>query len=276
MRASADFVRTASLSASYEETTWPSRTTSVVRSLRLPMRCSARRARCSSGKSSSTVMAVRNPRPPRFTGKSGISRRPMARAAESSVPSPPSTTMRSQPSGTDSRGRPGTPAYSAEFSSMRALMPRALSHSSTLGTSSRAPSEPGLETIPTVLMMGIKEELLVSFRAENRAVHDLRFESEFSHGPGHPPAGRLVQLGLADNPAFSHLALAYFKLRLDQYNHSAAGLEKRDGGGQNERHRDEADVAGEQVHPLADLVEREFASVDALVDNYARIGADGP
>ena len=73
------------------------------------MRCSLRSARSSSGYNSSTVIAVRKPSPPRFTGNSGISRRPMARAAESSVPSPPSTITMSQASGTSSRGMPATP-----------------------------------------------------------------------------------------------------------------------------------------------------------------------
>ena len=75
MRAIELLVRTASFKASKLATTSPPRTTSAVISLRLAMRCSPRRARSSSGYSSSTVMAVRKPRPPRFTGNSGISRR---------------------------------------------------------------------------------------------------------------------------------------------------------------------------------------------------------
>src|SRR5262245_32618069 len=103
--------------------------------------------------------------------------------------------------------------------------------------------------IPTVLMMGMEEKLLVSFRAENGTVHDLRFESEFARGPGHPFAGRLVQFGLADNPSFAHLALTYFKLRFDQYNHLPFSLEQRNRRRQDQSHRNEADVARNQGGP---------------------------
>src|ERR1035437_580566 len=82
MRAIELLVRTTSFKVSKLATTSPERATSAVISLRLAMRCSPRRARSSSGYSSSTVMAVRKPSPPRLTGNRGISRRPMARAAE--------------------------------------------------------------------------------------------------------------------------------------------------------------------------------------------------
>src|ERR1043166_6031506 len=155
-------------------------------------------------------------------------------------------------------------------------MPRACSHSISLGTMSRAASDPGLEMTPAVLMMGIEEELPVSFRAEDGAVHDLRFESEVAHRLDHPPAGRLMQFGVANNAALAHLALSDFKLRFDPYNHLPAGLEQRRRGRQNQRHGDEADVAGDESGLLADPIERELTGVDALVEDDARVGAERP
>src|ERR1019366_9241521 len=197
----------------------------AVINLRLAMRCSPRRARSSSGKTSSTVMAVRKPRPPRFTGNRGISRRPMARAAESSVPSPPSTINMSQVSGTRSRVRPAIPPADMPVSpSMRTVMPRWRSHSISLGTKSAAAAEFGLDMMPTVLMTGIEEKLLVPFGAGDRAFHNSGLEPDFAHGPFHFLASRPVQFRLANDAALAHLALAHFKLRFDQYNHLPGGL----------------------------------------------------
>ena len=54
------------------------------------------------GSISSSVVAVRNPSPPRLTPRIGTPRSPMARAMDSSVPSPPSTTRRSTSPGSSS------------------------------------------------------------------------------------------------------------------------------------------------------------------------------
>src|ERR1039457_3583192 len=72
MRAMSNLLSTASFRASYEETTWLPRWTSVFKRRRLATRCSPRKARSNSGKSSSMVMAVRKPRAPRLTGKRGV------------------------------------------------------------------------------------------------------------------------------------------------------------------------------------------------------------
>src|SRR5271169_4732002 len=225
MRAMELLVSTASFKASKLATTSPPRTTSAVMSLRLAMRCSPRRARSSSGYNSSTVMAVRKPSPPRFTGKRGISRRPMARAAESSVPSPPSTITMSQVSVTCSRLRPATPpAYMPVCSSMRTVMPRLFSHSISLGTRLPAAGEFGLEMMPTVLMTGIEEKLLVPFGAGDGTFDDVGLESDFAHGAFDFFASRPVQFGIANDAALAYLAPAHFKLRFDQYNHLPAGL----------------------------------------------------
>jgi hypothetical protein len=68
-------------------------------------------------------------------------------------------------------------------------------------------------------MMGIEEELLVPFGAEDRAVHDTGLESQIPHGAGHPLASGLVELRVANDAALANLPLSHFKLRFDQYNH---------------------------------------------------------
>src|SRR5438094_609357 len=102
-------------------------------------------------------------------------------------------------------------------------MLRLLNHSINPGTISAAASELGLETMPTVLMMGIQEEFLVAFGPQNRAFHDAGFKSAFPHSSFHLFTSGLVELRLANNTALPHLALTHFKLRLDQYNHLPAG-----------------------------------------------------
>src|ERR1035438_8468159 len=101
---------------------------------------------------------------------------------------------------------------------MRATMPRSSSHCKSLGTNATAACVFGLETTPTVLMVGIEEKLLVPFGAEDGAVHDAGFESKSPHGAGHPLAGGLMELRVANDAALANLPLPYFKLRLDQYN----------------------------------------------------------
>jgi hypothetical protein len=64
-------------------------------------------------------------------------------------------------------------------------------------------------------MAGMKKELLVAFGAQNGTFHDARFESEFANCPIHALAGRLMQIGVAYNTAFTYLAFAHFKLRFD-------------------------------------------------------------
>jgi hypothetical protein len=68
-------------------------------------------------------------------------------------------------------------------------------------------------------MMGIEEELLVPFGAEDGAVHDTGLESKYPHRAGHPFASGLVELRVANDAALANLSLPDFKLRFDQYNH---------------------------------------------------------
>src|SRR5437660_6109519 len=102
-------------------------------------------------------------------------------------------------------------------------MPRRSSHWISFGTISAAAGELGFEITPTVLMMGIEEKLLVPFRAENRAFNNRCFESQCAHGAVHALASSPVDLRVANNPSFADLPPARFELRLDQYNHLAAG-----------------------------------------------------
>src|SRR5579883_1046286 len=139
-----------------------------------------------------------------------------------------------------------------------------------------AASEPGLEMSPTVLMMGIEEELLVPFGAEDGAVHDVRFKPEFAHSLHHPLAGRLVEGRIADNSALSDLSFPDFELRLDQYNRLPAGPEQRNRGRQDQRDGDKADIAADEVDLLADVFEFQLAGVDAFVENDAGVGAERP
>src|SRR6185436_20555778 len=103
----------------------------------------------------------------------------------------------------------------------------------SLGTRSGASSDPGFDTIPTVLMMAIEEELLVAFGAKYGAVHDLRCETELLDGQPHAVAGGLAHGRIAHDSALAHLPPARFKLRLDQYNHLPFRTEQNGRRGQN-------------------------------------------
>src|ERR1039458_9549464 len=116
-------------------------------------------------------------------------------------------------------------------------MPRWRSHSISAGTSFRAAAELGFEIMATVLMVGIKQKLLVPFGAGNGAFHHRGLESDFLHGPVHPFASRPMQQRIANDAALTHLALAHFELRFDQYNHLAVGTEQRLNRRQDQRDR---------------------------------------
>src|SRR5438132_321552 len=98
-------------------------------------------------------------------------------------------------------------------------MPRARSQAISFGTSSAASGTPGLEKMQTVLMSGIQQELFVPFRAQDRAVDDRGFEPHILRRLLHALASGAVQLRIAHDPALADLLSAYFKLRLDEYNH---------------------------------------------------------
>src|SRR3979490_2584055 len=96
--------------------------------------------------------------------------------------------------------------------------PRACSQVMSLGTRPAAAGTPGFEKIPTVLMSGIEQELLVPFSAQNRALDDVLFIAYPSHSRLDALASRAVQLRIAHDAALADLLSAHFKLWLDEYN----------------------------------------------------------
>src|SRR5664280_1667602 len=106
----------------------------------------------------------------------------------------PAMSQGSRAAGTGARVRPAIPpAYMPVSPSMRTVMPRWRSHSISLGTRAPAAGAFGLEMIPTVLMTGIEEKLLVPFGAGDGALDDGGLEPDFAHGPFHFFASRPVQ-----------------------------------------------------------------------------------
>src|SRR3989442_8604684 len=103
-------------------------------------------------------------------------------------------------------------------------MPRSPSHSIRLGTSSTAAGTSGFEKMPTVLMSGIQEKFLIPFRAQYRALDDVRSVVHLAHGVLDATAGRPVQPGFTHDSAPTYLLPAHFKLWLDEYNHFARRL----------------------------------------------------
>src|SRR5690242_19815447 len=134
-------------------------------------------------------------------------------------------------------------------------MPRSASHASSLGTSSAAARIPGFEMMPTVLMTGIEQELLVAFRAGNRTFHDARFEAQALHRVFHARARCAMQFRRAHDAALADLAFPHFELWLDEYNHRTLGAQNRRSRRQNQSHRNEADIKRRQVDKLAHVFE---------------------
>src|ERR1700685_1219123 len=95
--------------------------------------------------------------------------------------------------------------------------PRTRSQSISFGASSAAAGTPGLEKMPTVLMSGIEQELLVSFRAQDGTLDNVSLKIHLTNCRFDTLAGRLMQLGIADDATLSHLFPAHFELGLDQH-----------------------------------------------------------
>src|SRR5690242_3678771 len=130
-------------------------------------------------------------------------------------------------------------------------MPRSASHASSFGTSSAAAGTPGFEMMPTVLMTGIEQELLVAFRAGDGTFHDARFEAaQALHRVFHARARLAMQFRRTHNAAFADLAFPHFELWLDEYNHRTLGAQNRRSRRQNQSHRNEADIKRRQVDKL--------------------------
>src|SRR5580658_4474300 len=68
----------------------------------------------------------------------------------------------------------------------------------------------------------MQQKFLIPFRAQYRAIHQVRLESKIPHGAFDAVAGCAVQFRVANDTALAHLALTHFELRFDQYHHLAA------------------------------------------------------
>src|SRR2546425_1037233 len=145
------------------------------------------------------------------------------------------------------------------------------SHASSLGTSSAAAGTPGFEMIPTVLMTGIEEELMVAFHTGYGTLHDARFEAQALHRALYTRARFAMQFRRAHDAAFADLPFPHFELRLDEYNHATLKAQNRRHRRQNQGNGDEADVKGGQVHEFADVLESQMPRINALMHHHARI-----
>jgi len=151
------------------------RTSSQSSMRRGAMRCSPRRARSSSGKSRSNVMAVRKPRPPRFTAtEESHGHRSLAPPTEVSRHRPAQSRaacLQERRAAPDRRPCPGRRQFrDRSGSNLTALEP-----GDQLRTMVEACGMPGFEMMPTATifgivasMCGIKEELPVAFGPEYR------------------------------------------------------------------------------------------------------------
>src|SRR5438046_2084454 len=102
--------------------------------------------------------------------------------------------------------------------------PRARSHSISWGTSSAAAETSGFEKTPTVLMSGIQQEFLVSFRPQDRTLDNIRSVAHLPRRTLHTTAGEPMEFRFTNNTAPSYLFPAHFKLWFDEYNHFAGRL----------------------------------------------------
>src|SRR5579863_3522796 len=241
---------------------------------------------CSStGYSSPSVTLVRNPRPPRFTPRIGTLCPPSALAADSRVPSPPSTTRRSTLSASDSRGVPSIPAsmQSRVSLSTSVLILCSRSHASSAGTMAHTISFIGLLTIPTVLIMvatpnstllalpGVEKILLVAFCARQSAgPHAENLESALRCRRGDAVDRFFVESRVANDPPFADFALFEFELRLDQNQKISLRSGDRRDGGQHFSCGDERYVHGNECRRLGDVAGGQISSV-ALHRDDARI-----
>src|SRR5215471_21374846 len=156
-------------------------------------------------------------------------------------------------------------------------MPRCSSHWKTSGTITVAALALGFEMMPTVLISGIEEEFLVPFRPRDGAFDDAGTESELLHSAFYPLTGSLMLDRVAHNAAFADLALAGFELRFDQYNQLRdRGAKQRLQRGQDQGHRDEADIDDDEIHWLANLLLLQMARVDSFMHDDARVIAESP
>src|SRR4051794_25552878 len=113
-------------------------------------------------------------------------------------------------------------------------MPRPASQAMSCGTRCSASGTPGLEIMPTVLMVGIEEKFLVPFGAKNRTFHHAGGEAMGLHRGIHARACLAVQFRRSYDAAFTHLPFPHFELWFDEYNHRARGAQNGKHGRHNQ------------------------------------------
>src|ERR1035437_4499210 len=104
---------------------------------------------------------------------------------------------------------------------MRTRIRRIPSQSSSPGTTTTAAVLPGFETMPTVSIGCIEQELAIPFSAEDRALHQCRAEPECFDGGFNSGADFGMQSGVSDDSASAHLAATGLELPLYQHNEFA-------------------------------------------------------
>src|SRR5690348_14803592 len=135
---------------------------------------------------------------------------------------------------------------------------------------------PGLDMMPTTLTSGIQEELLVSFRPQDRARNDCGLEAERTHRVVDASAGLLVQRWLANNSSFAYLLAFEFKLRLYQDNHFCVLGKQARQRWKNHSRGNETDIHHRKFDRFWHIACTEKAGIELFFRNHPRIGAKFP
>ena len=122
----------------------------------------------------------------------------------------------------------------------------------------------------------MKEKFAVAFHAFKGAFYEIRREAVRLEGCADTVAGLCVQGGVANDAAASDVVAADFELGF--YENDPVGFRFCDGEerGNKECDGNEADVADNDIHLLADIGERQIARVGFLVKFYAWVSAKFP
>src|SRR5437867_3997083 len=236
-------------------------------------------------------MTVRNPRLPRLTASKGTCLRLIARAAAKSVPSPPSTMIKSTCEGISFRVRHFSPrARLAPVSlSRHTSIERARNQSSSGPTVSPTSAFLGFEMMPTFLMAigpGIlfvffpnrmQEIFAVAGRAGKRALVRLEAtEAKLGELPGDPFNRLSVEFRVADNASGADFAAAKLELGLDEHQQIRAGGQEQRKRGKNQRRGDEGHIHRREVRALRDPLGLQVARIRLFKHGDARVAAQLP
>src|SRR5581483_6958187 len=287
MRPTTELAATTSLTAGQRV---PSSSTSSVGSS--STRKEPPKMRGSSVSSASCGTAVRKPTRPKFTPSAGT---PVPRkrwSARSIVPSPPSTTARSASSTSvrhgsrrcfstsSSANSSSTPAFSATRCSRATAGPIASGLPCVTTATRRTGSADGAID-PAVELIGDagfggggeeKEELAVSFRSgQARVYHGSDLGTPLEHRLRDLAEHPAVRVRVADDSALADVRPPGLELGLDENERAPAGRGERERRRQRLPHRDERDVADDEVGRVWKLLEA--ARVRALEHGHARVGA---